>query len=454
MGLVVQVPAPSRLAMWWMMTKRAFAMFPSLVRALIRGSTPSIWATVTLVPSKRYSDAALDTLRQRGDPRVDAVIRDVADDAARGAADPRAARETAVRALMGTLASGPYVVPGTLPAPIEDWLQKGMTLPTDVDQQRMESASEFFVSNAFLISLIYGTSSLLEAYACPRGMRVLAFTQKLRQDPYRRLSETLQWALMIEDPEGLKAQGHALAAIAKVRLMHGSIRYLASQQPDWDQRSLGVPINVEDLLGTLMSFSAIVIRDLPKLGVEVAEHHAEDRVYFWNVVGRMLGIDADLLPRSLEDAREIVETIKRRQQDPSVQQAVPQGYEEGKRFAAALVEFHRSLMPGERFDNIALRVMRRVAGDELCDLLDIPRLDGTPVPPPDRYDDNTIAVDWGDALITRQQIEVPGDTVRGGLWSPPRYRRERPYEIPEAMKTRWDRERSDWREAPSRLANR
>ena len=121
----------------------------------------------------------------------------------------------------------------------------------------------------------------------------------------------------------------------------------------------------------------VPIRDLPKLDVGIGREDAEAQIHLWCVVGALIGVNAEFLPNSLREARELVETIEARQQhkareDPQCADAC----EKGKGFAAALVEFHRSLAPGTSFDGYAIDVMRDLAGDQLCDWLGIPETGG------------------------------------------------------------------------------
>ncbi len=56
-----------------------------------------------------------------------------------------------------------------------------------------------------------------------------------------------------------------------VRLFHASVRRLILNDPamHWDADELGMPVNQEDLLGTLIVFSLVVIDALEKFGVDV-----------------------------------------------------------------------------------------------------------------------------------------------------------------------------------------
>ena len=56
-----------------------------------------------------------------------------------------------------------------------------------------------------------------------------------------------------------------------------------------------VPINQEDLLGTLTTFTVVVIESLEKMGVTVSDEHRDGYLHTWLVVGHLLGIDYDRL---------------------------------------------------------------------------------------------------------------------------------------------------------------
>src|SRR2546428_9648268 len=100
-------------------------------------------------------------------------------------------------------------------------------LPATLDRARMGRACDLFGRHAFSVSLVLSTTSLLEAYACPKGVEVLDFTHRLSKNPYRRLAETLQWAVDVQAPDGFAATGRALEAILRIRFMHAVIRHQA-----------------------------------------------------------------------------------------------------------------------------------------------------------------------------------------------------------------------------------
>src|SRR6187549_451702 len=113
--------------------------------------------------------------------------------------------------------------------------------------------------------------SLPSSYAARKGVQVLHRTAYLAKRPNRRLFETAQFIVDVLSPGGLGPLGHGQRTAQKVRLMHAAIRHLILHDPNtrWPADDLGVPINQEDLLGTLMTFTWLILDGLSRLGVRL-----------------------------------------------------------------------------------------------------------------------------------------------------------------------------------------
>lgn len=342
----------------------------------------------------KYSDQVLDDLRTKGDTRAAALIDSIA-----------TSGSTAVEDFYDELLKQRYFS-------ISDYETKsyknGLSEFEDHiagrfrdigSPSRLARAGRFFKRHLFKISVILSTSSLLEAYACAKGVQVLRRTKYLSNDTNRRLNETLQFVMYVSEPNAFDASkdGKGLAAIIKVRLMHACIRWIilkrAQAVADWDL-AWGVPINGEDLLGMLMGFSGVVIRDLPELDVMLTTEEVDDYLYLWNVVGELLGVRKDLLPADLGEALALIAAVKSRQQESSVA---------GREMTAALLRYHAELL--DDFADVGVGAMRRLAGDYVCDILGVPDSE---------YADRSglrgyvfrILLWWGNKLITRERITV------------------------------------------------
>ena len=64
------------------------------------------------------------------------------------------------------------------------------------------------------------------------------------------------------------------------------------------------------MLYTLHCFCWVTPRAMRQTGMWVSQQDAEDYVYFWDVVGRLMGIEPSLLPATPDEAERSFEVIK------------------------------------------------------------------------------------------------------------------------------------------------
>ena len=300
-----------------------------------------------------YPEGVLAGLRQAGDPSTDSVIEELA----------RTEQVRAVSDVLRTLTHNDQPVPAELPASIGRWLDEHGELPDWVDRDRLERGSTVVVEHGPQVCVALATASLVYCYAGYPGVKVLTFSRRLGQDADRRVGETAQFLLAVMAPGSLDPCGRGIRKIQKVRLLHAAIRYLVSTSGRWDLARDGVPICQEDLVGTLLSFSWIVVDALRKLGVRVDDQEAEDYHYRWRVVGQMLGIDAAAIPVDVAEAGKLTAELARRNHRRS---------DEGILMTRALCELLASSLPAG-FEGAAPALTRYLVGEEVCALVELPR---------------------------------------------------------------------------------
>jgi hypothetical protein len=301
----------------------------------------------------RYNDTLLDSLRTVGDPIPDRIIEELARDG----------QINQVNQIMRQLFRNSHPVPSELPENIQAWLRSTDQLPAWADKARLDRAATMFVEYGRCVPLILSTSSLVECYAARKGCKALSFSYRLGHNTKHRLAETAQFLLVVMTPGAFDENGGGIPAIQKVRLMHAAIRFLIRKSGRWNEADMDVPICQEDLLGTLMAFSHIVLRDLRKLGAQFNDEEASDYFYLWQVVGEMMGCRPDVIPASVDEGHELWEAICRRQQGPSP---------EGVAMTQALLDFHADLIPGEMFDGLVPALVRELVGDQIADWMEVP----------------------------------------------------------------------------------
>lgn len=306
-----------------------------------------------------WTDDFLDQMREAGDPRADAVVTEILD----------GGRTAAVNDLMKTLVRNDGVPARKLPKVVRDYLETTDDLPSWADPERITAGERFFEIHGPACVMSLACASLPACYAAARGVQVLSLTARLQTNPVRRIGETAQLMLDCMAPGGLAPGGAGIRDAQKVRLMHAAIRHLVLASDVFDP-AWGTPVNQEDLAGTLMTFSVVVLDSIAKLGTTFDDVDADAYFHCWNCVGHVLGIDRRLICDTIDEGRELWRRIMERNWEPSP---------EGRAMTDALVGAMENATPGTAFDGFPSYIVRYLGGDELGDLLDVRRRDWTEV---------------------------------------------------------------------------
>ncbi|MBK7857342.1 MAG: DUF2236 domain-containing protein [Archangiaceae bacterium] len=307
---------------------------------------------------ERWSDAALDAARHRTDPTADAVVNEIIG----------SGEVSKVDTLMGMMFRSDEPIPPGLPARAKKYFQDTAALPAFADPAKLKTAQRLFTRAGWQIAAGLFCSSLPQAYAAAKGARVIDATQALTRHTDQRVFETAQFLFDAIDEGALEPDGRGLRTIQKVRLMHASVRHYLRAAGKWDAAELGAPINQEDLAGTMMTFSVVVLDALEKFGVDCTADEAECWLHYWKVVGHLLGIEADLMPENVADAQLLMEAIRDRQWKSS---------SAGKALIKPLVEMMESYFAGKAFDGAPTALVRFLAGDHCADILGLADADWT-----------------------------------------------------------------------------
>lgn len=277
--------------------------------------------------SSPWSEQTLAGLRQVGDPPADAVVAQLFEDG--GIA--------VVNQLMRTLVSNDGLPPAQLPPVVRDYLDSTAQLH-GADLQKIALGEQLFERLGPEMLAVLGFYGLPMDYAAGKGVRVLHRTAYLAKRPMRRVLETTQMVVDVMARGGLGPEGRGVRAAQKVRLMHAAVRHLIRHDPEarWDSDTLGVPINQEDMAGTLMTFGYIVLAGLSRLGLEVSELERDAYFQCWMAIGRLMGVREELIPTSVEDGRTLAWQIFKDQGHASP---------EGRELASDLVLGYQRLLP-------------------------------------------------------------------------------------------------------------
>lgn len=263
--------------------------------------------------SQKYNPDFLKQMSLLSDPECEAIIGDIAN----------GQDFSALRDLFKNLnTNGETSANNALPDSVLHYFNTNNQLPEWADQHKIKIAQEVFAQNGPEIALILNYKALPLCYSCKNGAKVLATTGRLvshgddTTKMMRRLLETSQMVINVMTEGGLSPNGEGIITVKKVRLYHAAIRYFllnaGKNSAVWDTEKYGLPINQEEMAGTLMAFSALVINGLTQVGVELTTEQKDAYIHTWNIVGHFIGLDPRLYPKTFEEGWELgISIIKR-----------------------------------------------------------------------------------------------------------------------------------------------
>jgi hypothetical protein len=299
------------------------------------------------------TEASMDALRHSGDELADAVVATLFERGEVGT----------FNSLMRYVSTVGQELPKGLPEVAREYLHATGAPPSWVDWDRMEQARLFFVDNNVHISTALSFAAMPACYVVPHVAQLLSATHGLSY-PSKRMAETGQFTVYLMQPDAFEAGSRFIPAAQKVRLLHASIRHHLKRENAWDTGALGVPICQEDMIGGQMFFSLLVLDSLHRLGIHMSTEGAEAYFYAWRVVGAMLGVDQEAVPKDLTEARRFLDLYMLRHMGPSP---------EGVQLTRQLIDLYEEVVPGTFFDPVVSALIRHLVGDTCADWLDVPR---------------------------------------------------------------------------------
>lgn len=261
-------------------------------------------------------------------------------------------------------------LPASAPKEIKEYFKETAQLPDWADEDLLALGQQIYIRHGVWISLLLNYKSLPECYACAKGAEVLFHTARLNEKHgsfktySRRIAETAQFVLFTMSPGGLELNGNGMVAAQKVRLIHAIIRYYLRKQ-DWDVSKYDEPINQEDMAGTLMAFSALVLEGLEKLGIQLEGFEKEAYIHCWRVIGHIMGLDENMIPANSADALQLGHAILDHQMAES---------DRSKTLTKALMDFQDQQSKPFMSPEANRSMMHLLMDKQMCDLLGVPEV--------------------------------------------------------------------------------
>lgn len=305
----------------------------------------------------KISNEILDSARMVGDSHADVFIRSMIEKH----------ELSALNLFFKNLMYNNQLHISGIPQYCLDYINENSNLPDWADYTKIELAQAAFtrIGPEFVVS--YFCKSLPECYACGKGAEVLYKTGRLTQHTRRRVAQTAQFVLDVMSPGGLMKDGKGIATSVKVRLMHASIRYYFMNEVqqgkiDYNTEYYGLPINQEDLLGTMLAFSCVVLEGIEHIGIKISIEEKEAVLHLWKCIGFLIGIDENLMPENYEESLKTWNLIAQRHFQET---------EAGSTLTNLLIEFLDEMLKEKVLYDVIPILMTKLMGEETTKLLNV-----------------------------------------------------------------------------------
>ncbi len=295
----------------------------------------------------------LEPYRYLGDPLADVVVDEVASQGGHATVGP----------LMRFLTDYEDFDLEAQPDVVREFINSQATFPVHTDKEQFKEGIDFFWKHYQLVSLLLGTYALPYCYAGANGAKVLWISERIKNNTFQRLEETGAFVFGIMQERDWQ-NGVNFQRIAKIRLLHAAVRWFTLNSGKWDV-AWGHPVCQEDMTGTNLSFSFIIIKGLRKLNITVSKQEEEAFLYFWNVVGELLGVVPELLPQNMLEAYRLDKGVAERQFTSS---------EAGQGLTKSLLKAIEQQITSPTLQNLPAAQMRFFLGKKIADILDVPEV--------------------------------------------------------------------------------
>jgi hypothetical protein len=233
---------------------------------------------------------------------------------------------------------------------LEQFIRTAGELPAWADRDKIEIASDVFMGNGALSSVILFCSSLPECYYYPSISTLLHASGNLEHQTAYRIRSTATMVFPVMLGGGLtRGDGCGILPIVRSRFTHAIIRNLVlrgnpadrcrldegtpiftnglvieriGDPPEkknafqsiffngWDLGKFGMPCNQEEQAYVLLCFSHVFLRGMHKMGVKLTSSQEDAFLHTWNVIGHILGIDAKLMAATQDEAECLLSRIR------------------------------------------------------------------------------------------------------------------------------------------------
>ena len=187
------------------------------------------------------------------------------------------------------------------PKPLVDLFKQLDERPSWVDNKTLTLACKTGLRAGLGGQIVLSCMALMGGYRSGAAVKPLVMTGALTSMAKRRLAETSKFVVDLYNSPTLSRNSAGFKSAVRVRLMHALVRHRLANDPQWKNDAWGTPINQADMLGTNLLFSVASLLGLRSLGFIYNKKETQATITFWRYTGYLMGVDPDLLPKTLKE---------------------------------------------------------------------------------------------------------------------------------------------------------
>jgi hypothetical protein len=299
---------------------------------------------------QRLNDPYLDGMRAMADEAVD-----------RGVESELTHGKTEIYSILQAIEDNASLPEAIQQSPFAKLDLPWTSLPEWADPDRIAAGQDLFDEYTAEIMMLLGALSLPYCYAAAKGARVLYLSEKIRKNTHKRLLDTSEFVWEVLDRSAFSPAGRGWSAVFKTRIIHAMVRKYVRMHPDWTD-GVEMPINQEDMAGTNLAFSYMILIGLDKMGHSVPSAQQEGFLHLWGLISHKLGLQKTLVPSNMKEAYWLEKTIRRRQFRSS---------KEGAELAASTLSYYSKTVPDPLLKPLIRGQVAYLLGEEVAGLLGI-----------------------------------------------------------------------------------
>lgn len=197
-----------------------------------------------------------------------------------------------------------------IPQILIDLVEFSLQKPVWLDLEKVEIGAKLCRRSGTRGFMVLRNYCLMGGYESSAINKPLIFTGALKKGAAKRTTETTEFWVKVVGERALENPHTGICECILIRLMHSYARvsilngegWFDDAHHKWRTDDWGEPLNQWDMIATNLGFSVVFLDGIRSLGVKVKPEEVEGLFHLWKYIGYLLGIPADLLPETEEQA--------------------------------------------------------------------------------------------------------------------------------------------------------